>query len=244
MMYLMDIHCHTIASGHAYSTVSEVIHEASNKGLSIVALTDHGPEMPGGPHMFYIANQRVIPKKVMGVHVLKGVEANIMDFEGALDVPDRVLKNLDLVIASLHDKCIEPGHRDENTAAIIGAIENPLVDIIGHSGNPVFPIHKEEMVLAAKKNNTLIEINNSSLGVTRKGSLVNCIEIAKLCKKYKVPVVMGSDAHIAYDVGNFDKVVEIFKDIDMPRDLIMNLWPEKFMKYLENKGKKRFESNI
>ena len=68
------------------------------------------------------------------------VEVNIMDYDGTLDIPDKILRNLDFVIASLHDVCIEPGTRDENTRSLLSAMENPLVDIIGHSGNSVFPI--------------------------------------------------------------------------------------------------------
>ena len=81
---LLDMHNHTIASGHAYSTVQEIASVASMKGLKYVGITDHGPAMPGGPHIFHIGNQRVLPKVIEGVQVLKGVEANILDQEGSI----------------------------------------------------------------------------------------------------------------------------------------------------------------
>lgn len=248
MRYLVDTHCHTLASGHAYSTVQEYAREAHTKGLGLIAITDHGPQMPGGPHIFHIANQRVIPERIYGVEILKGVEANIMDFNGTLDVPERILKYLDIVIASLHDVCIEPGNADENTRGFMKAMENDFVDIIAHPGNPNFPIHQEEFVLKAKETNTLIEINNSSLihKGSRAGSLKNCIEIAKLCKKHQVKIVLGSDAHFAFDIGKFDKAAEIFEEINMPSDLIMNTSPDKIREYLSRKQKPRFmdSSNI
>ena len=240
MNYLIDTHCHTIASGHAYSTLIEIANEAKKKGFKMIGITDHGPKMPGGPHIYHILNQKVYPDEVYGVEILKGVEANIVDYDGKLDISSNELEKLDLVIASLHTVCIEPGNVEENTMALINAMKNKQVDIIAHPGNPEFPINKEELVLKAKEYNTLIEINNSSLGTSRIGSLDNCIEIAKLCKKHKVSVIAGSDSHIAFDVGEFTKVKEIFKQIDMPEELIMNSSVEKFKKYLKSKGKKRF----
>lgn len=241
MKYVIDTHCHTIASGHAYSTLLEIAKEANNKGLEMIGITDHGPKMPGGPHVFHIANQRVYPDKICGVEILKGVEANIVDYDGNIDIPEWILKRLDLVIAGLHDACIEPSDAGNNTRAFKRVMHNQYVDIIAHPGNPAFPIDSEALVLEAKKTNTLIEINNSSLGVSRQGSLENCIKIAKLCKKHKVNVIVGSDSHIALDVGRFDKVVEIFKSIDMPKELIMNISTNKFKKYLKMKGKDRYK---
>lgn len=241
MKFVTDTHCHTVSSGHAYSTVMEIIKIASEKRLKMVAITDHGPCMPGGPDIYHIINQKIIPDQIYGVTVLKGVEANIMDFEGKLDVEDRILENLDVVIASLHDVCIKRGTIDENTRAIVKAMENPNVDIIGHSGNPAFPIHKEEVVKKAKETNTIIEINNSSFLSSRAGSFENCVEIARLCQAYKVNIVIGSDSHIAFDVGRCDKIDEVLKIVDLDEELILSTSEEKLISYFKNKGKKRFK---
>jgi putative hydrolase len=240
LKFLIDTHCHTVASGHAYSTVQEIAKEANNKGLEIIAITDHGPDMPGGPHMYHFGNLRVVPNSIFGVEILKGIEANIMDTSGTLDLPEFILKKLDLVLASLHEGCFEPGDVDHNTKALIKAMENPYVDIIAHPGNPLYPIDEEAFVLKAKETNTLIEINNSSFVGSRRGSRENCIKIAKLCKKHGVMVAAGSDCHISFDVGRFDKVIEIFSEIDMPDELIINLHPSRFKQYLKSKGKIRF----
>jgi len=52
MNLLLDTHTHTVASGHAYGTIMENAKEASKKGLKLICMTDHGPKMPGGPHIF------------------------------------------------------------------------------------------------------------------------------------------------------------------------------------------------
>ena len=240
MKLVLDMHNHTIASGHAYSTVQEIALEAHKKGLKYVGITDHGPSMPGGPHIFHIGNLKVIPEKIYGVQILKCVEANILNQEGELDVSEKLLKNLDIVIAGLHDACIEPYDLEGNTKALLNAMENKYVDIISHSGNPVFPIDKEKFVLGAKKTKTLVEINNSSLLKSRKGSEENCYEIAMLCKKHRVPIIVNSDSHISFDVGRFDEAIELLQDVEMPEDLIMNTSIDRFVNYLKDKGKTSF----
>lgn len=237
--YAVDTHTHTIASGHAYNTLFENLKEASDKGMEVVAVTDHGPKMPGASHIFYFANLRVLPRVIYGVTLLKGCEANIMDFEGSLDIPDRIQERLDIIIASLHDVCIKPGTREQNTAALIAAMKNPRVDIVGHCGNPVFPIDEELIVRTAKETNTLIEINNSSLvqNGSRSGSLHICAKVAKLCKEHGVKIVIGSDAHSCFQIGAFDEAHKILQEIGMPEELILNNSGSKILKYLKNKGK-------
>ena len=238
MKYLVDTHCHTISSGHAYSTISEMVEAASAKGMKIIAMTDHGPAMPGGPHLYHFGNMRVIPSYMKGVRILKGVEANIISYDGEIDMPEDYLKRLELVIASFHEICIEPGSVEENTRAVIGAMKNKYVDIIAHPGNPIFPINIEQVMDCAKETGVLIEINNSSFGMARRGSEGNCKKIAEYARDNKIQVVVGSDSHISLDVGRFDKVERLFEEIGMPDELVINTKPERLIEYLNQKGKK------
>ncbi|MGK0466167.1 phosphatase [Clostridium sp.] len=237
MKYVVDAHTHSIVSGHAYTTLLENVRAAKAKGIKILGTTEHGPEMPGGPHLFYFGNIRVIPRVIDGVTILRGCEANIMDYDGNLDIPDYIEKKLDFMIASLHDVCVKPGTAQENTRAIIGAMDNPNVHIIGHSGNPVFPICKEAMVKKALEKDIIIELNNSSLKGSRKGSEDNCFKIAMLCKGYGVKIIIGSDAHTCFDIGDFNLVHELLEEINMPEELIMNNDEIKLLNYLKKKGK-------
>ena len=237
MKYVVDVHTHTIVSGHAYTTLLENVREAKAKGIKILGNTEHGPKMPGGPHLFHFGNIKVIPREIDGVTILRGCEANIMDFDGNLDIPDYIEERLDIIIASLHDVCIKPGTIEENTRALLGAMDNPNVHIIGHSGNPAFPIFQEAMVQKAKEKDILIELNNSSLTGSRKGSEGNCANIAKLCKEYGVKIIIGSDAHTCFHIGEFDSVHRLLEEINMPEELIMNNDEFKLLKYLKKKGK-------
>lgn len=237
MKYELDTHTHTIVSGHAYSTILENIKWAEEKGLKLLATTDHGPAMPGGPHLFYFGNLKVLPREINGVMHLRGCEANIIDFYGNIDITEKLLKDrLDIVIASLHDVCIKPGSKEQNTEAFLKVMDNPYVDIIGHAGNPAFPIDAEALVKKAKEKNKLIEINNGSFN-SRPGCIENCTKIARLCKEYGVQVILGSDAHIYSQIGIFTKAEEVLEAVNMPKELVVNTEKGKLIKYLKNKSK-------
>lgn len=236
MELVLDTHTHTISSGHAYSTITENAKEAYKKGLQLICMTDHGPKMPGGAHLYHFGNLKVIPDKIEGVEILKGVEANIMDVDGTLDIPESILKKLDIVIASLHDACFEPSDDIErNTKAIINALRNPYVDIIGHPGNPIYPINIEKVVNAAKEYGKFIEINNSSFITSRVGSEDNCSLIARKAKEIGAKISVGSDAHISFDVGNFDEAIRIIKEANIEEDMILNTDVKKIKEYIINK---------
>ena len=97
MKYEVDTHW------HAYSTVVENAREAANKGLKMIVITDHGPALGEGINRYYFGNMTVIPRQIEGVYILRGIEANILDCKGTLDLPERYLKKLDIVLAGLHN---------------------------------------------------------------------------------------------------------------------------------------------
>ena len=62
MKAIMDLHTHTLAAGHAYSTLLENIDAALAMGLQYLGMSEHGPTSPGGPHNFFFSNYKVIPR--------------------------------------------------------------------------------------------------------------------------------------------------------------------------------------
>ncbi|MFT5872064.1 MAG: putative hydrolase [Clostridium sp.] len=238
MKFVADLHTHTIVSGHAYSTLMENAKYASEIGLEILGVTDHGPNLLGAPDLWYFGNFKVLPRELFGVKMLYGCEANIIDYEGNLDMPVDFQKRLDIMIVSMHEPIMEGGKSaDLNTATILKSMDNPYVNILGHMGNPKFPIHEEAIVKKAKEKNILIEINNSSFVSSRKGSDKNCIKIVELCKEFGVRIIVNSDAHFCYSIGNFSVAEKILKRIDMPEELIINTNKEKLIEFLKEKGK-------
>jgi putative hydrolase len=120
-----DLHVHTTASGHAYSTVEEYAARAKKIGLKAFAITDHGPAMPGGPHLYHFYNMRMVPEVFKGVRIYKGAEVNIINDRGDLDVPDDLLAILDIVTVAMHPRVgYESRGEAENTKVLLKALRN------------------------------------------------------------------------------------------------------------------------
>lgn len=234
MKFVLDTHTHTLASGHSYSTIREMAHAASEKGLQLLGITEHAPKMPGTCHEFYFQNLKVVDRQMCGVELLLGAELNILDADGTVDLPEKLLRKMDITIASLHTPCMQPGTMLENTKAYINAMKNPLINIIGHPDDRRYPVDCRELVLAAKEYHTLLELNNSSL--TEGGARVNArpldIELLSLCAEYSVPIVVGSDAHIDTAVGKHDKAAALLEEMQFPEHLIVNSDVEYLKKYV------------
>lgn len=221
---VFDLHTHTIASGHAYCTLREMARTASEKGLELLGITEHAPKMPGTCHNFYFHNLKTVPREMYGIRLLLGVELNILDCRGTVDLEERELKNMDLAIASLHLPCMKPGTREENTEAYLNAMKNPYVTIIGHPDDGRYEIDYPALVQGAKEYGKILELNNHSLDPScfRKGARENDLEMLKLCMKYQVPVVMDSDAHFDTLIGEFDAARSVLEEIDFPEELVLN----------------------
>lgn len=237
MKLAADLHVHTIASGHAYSTIKENLIAAREKGLKLIAITDHGPGFPGGPCLSYFSYMQILPEVDEGVEILAGVETNILG-DGTLDMPDKYLERMDIVLAGFHPPLYNGGSVADNTRAMIEAIKNPYVDIIVHPGNPNYPIDLEEVIAAVREYDTVLEINNNSLteGI-RKGSRENCALIAREIAKWNLPVSIGSDAHYVDRVGRFDFALKLVEEAGIREDQVLNVSTEKIKAYLRGKGK-------
>lgn len=231
---VLDLHTHTIASGHAYCTIREMAQAASQKGLELLGITEHAPKMPGTCHNFYFHNLKTVPREMYGIRLLMGVELNILDAQGTVDLEEKELKQMDIAIASLHTPCMKPGTREENTSAYINAIKNPYVNIIGHPDDGRYEVDYTALVQAAKEYGKVLELNNHSLEPTcfRRNARENDLEMLKLCKEYQVPVVMDSDAHFDTRIGELNAARAILEEADFPQELVLNRSVEAVKKYV------------
>lgn len=232
---LLDVHTHSVVSGHAYSTLTEMITAAQAKGLKIFGLTEHAPSLPGACQPIYFRNLHVVPRQWGDMRVLLGAEVNILDTKGNMDFAEEDLARLDICIAGIHSLCWQGGTKDENTEGLIKVIRNPWINIISHPGDGTADLHLEQVVLAAKEAHTLLEINNSSLKPVRNkvAAIPNNLELLRLSKKYEVPVILGSDAHITFDIANYEHIYPLLQQTDFPDSLIVNDKPKLFQTYLK-----------
>lgn len=218
---LGDFHTHTLASIHAYSTIRENINAAKGLGLKVLAITDHGVAAKDSPTMSYFRNLKSIPKYVEGVRILKGVEANIINHDGTLDMPSHILKQLDFVVASYHISCCKPGTKEDHTNAYLALCKNPYVNVIGHSGTPAYDYDYDKVIPAIRDAGKYMEINAHTFS-TRGDSIKNCKNIALACMKYRTPILVNSDSHHEFELGKVDKALELLEEIHFPKELIMN----------------------
>ncbi len=239
MKDVLDMHTHTLASGHAFNTIREMSRAAAEKGLELLGITEHAPLMPGSCHEFYFSNLKILDRSAYDVPVLFGVELNILDKEGHVDLSEQHLKELDYGIASLHPPCIPFMSQADTTSAVIAAMKNPYVQIIGHPDDSRFPLNYDEVVAAAAEYHVLLEINNASLSPTgfRVGAYENYLCMLEYCKKYKCPVILNSDAHADTLVGDHRYAIDVLKACDFPEELVVNTSVAYFSKQIE-KAKK------
>lgn len=235
MTPLLDVHTHTVASGHAYSSLQEMAQAAASQGLQILGVTEHGPSIEGTCPLLYFKNMHCIPRQMYGVRLLMGCEMNILDTEGHLDIPENYMQHLDIRIAGIHIMCWNGGTKAQNTEGMEAVIRNPYVHIISHPGDGTADLDFEPLVLASKEAHTLLEINNHSLSPKRSklSAKANNLEILRLCKKHDVPLILGSDAHISFQIADYSRVMPLVEEVGFPPELIMNYWPEQFLEYIQ-----------
>ncbi len=240
MNIIADLHTHTLASHHAYSTVYENCLQASGLGLRALAITDHAPALSDAPNEFHFRNLHCLPRRTLGIILLRGAELNILDTSGSVDLGEGILKKLDYVIASFHESVFRPGAEEDHTKALLRALENPYIDCIGHPGTPAFGFSIPEVLEMCLRKGKTVEINSHS-PIVRRGSEKNCAEIAKECMRIGLSVAMGSDAHFMTGVGEFSRAVQLLEDVGFPEELVINSSEERMRAFfLRRRGRDIF----
>lgn len=158
----LDIHTHTLASGHAYGTIREMAQAAAEKGLPLLGISEHDTGIPGTCSALYFENLEVAPRMLYGVQLLYGAEINILN-DGGLSMPESLMDKLDYRIAGIHTQCYAPGATQENTQAVLAAIRHPKIQIISHPDDGQTQLDFDKIVPAARRHNTLLEVNNNAL---------------------------------------------------------------------------------
>lgn len=224
-MYLSDIHTHSVASGHGTScTISDMAKAASRKGLKLLGITDHGPATLASGTPSYFRSLTYSPRKRFGVDLLYGIELNILDTDGRVDLEQEILNRLDYAIASMHTQNFHPSDKEENTQALLGAMKNPVVKVLGHIDNPQYSIDYDKVIHAAGENQVILEVNEASLAPYgyRGDTKENCAAILFYCRKYLVPIVLSSDSHGAEHIGDFTYGADFVHQAMFPESLILN----------------------
>ena len=219
-----DYHTHTQYS-HGKGTIRDNARAAQAQGLKVLGIADHGPANwgHGRPTCLadfdaIIAGARAVSAEFSGLRVLAGTEADIINYQGELDIPQELQRRLDQVLAGFHvtvfPKRLREGvrfashwvlakmspnwrlrARAENTKAVVEAVYRNRINIITHPGLNI-SIDTPELARACVKRNTALEIN------TRHG--IKSIAFIQAAAREGVRFVIGSDAHAPAEVGRLE----------------------------------------
>ena len=231
---IADLHTHTLASGHAYGTIRENAQAAAESGLRILGITEHGPGIPGTCDPIYFNNLGCVPKVLSGVRILHGSEINVLD-GGQLSLPDRNIAHLDYAAAGIHLQCYTDQGAAANTKNVIGCMtRNRKLRFITHPDDSRTPLDYEELCRGARDYGVALEVNNSSLvePVFRVNSRENYRQMLECCEKYRVPVIVNSDAHDPSAVGRVNLALAMLEAYGFDERLILNADEERLLSFL------------
>lgn len=240
MKIIGDYHTHTIYS-HGKGTIRDNVEAAIEKGLKEIAICDHGP----GHKLYGVKKENLfkmrkeideLNKEYKDIKILLGVEANVMDYDGNIDVDKDILEIIDILLLGFHYGIIPRNGKsmyyfyllnpiskifsfvrkkaiELNTNAIIKAIERYPVAVITHPGSKA-KLDIEKVAQIAHKNNTALEINSHHSQLS--------IENLEIALKTDVDFIINSDAHHPDRVGDFEMGIERALKANVPIERIRN----------------------
>ena len=220
-----DLQMHTDASD-GKATLAEMVEAARALNYDYIAITDHSPRtsMAGQSPAEIRAQWKAIDtlnKGMRGFRVLKSVEMDILE-NGKLDLPDELLAEADYVVATIHYG-LKQSER-QLTDRLLGAIQNPWVDAIGHPTGRIVPerpsyaLDFDVVAKAAANAKCLLEINGSE-----RMDLPDTLAAA--AKSHGVRFVLSTDAHHTRELGFMKFAVAVARRAWLTAADILNTRP-------------------
>lgn len=220
MKLIADLHTHTLASAHAYSTVMENTAQAEKVGLKMMAVTDHAPQMEDSPHIWHHHNLSALPRVINNVFVLRGIEANIMDNNGTIDIDDDLMRKLDWIVASYH---WGEGTKSEITQSYIKLLENPHISCLGHMDNPHFGYEMREVCRVCHTQQKAMELNVARIRDERRTETREFYKkLLSICAEEDTLVAVNTDSHFCSTIGDFAPALSIIDEVGFPEKLLLN----------------------
>jgi DNA polymerase (family 10) len=234
-----DLHMHTDWTD-GKDSIEEMVKEALKLNLVIIAISDHSPYlMKRYQDTYYFLEQGQVIEQIREkfsnqINILKGAEVDILP-DGSLDLPEAILKKMDIVIASIHFALDQP--RDQITTRLIRAIENPYVNIIGHPGGKLSPVVEiadldwERVYTAAAFNQVALEINSH-----HSHSIFDDQKV-RAAVKQGVLITINNDAHSKAMLNNTRYGLAIARRAGLSSDQVINTWSANHLKLWLNHKK-------
>lgn len=231
MNFIGDFHIHTVASGDGFGTIKEVLSAARKRNFKCIAITDHGPRMEASSHYYYFDSLIDNVSEDDGIIIYPGAEANILDENGGLDLPEKTLRRLKFLIASFHTFSWSDRGIETNTRSLKSCLNRYDVKSIAHINNPFFEIDMDEIIPVLADRKTALEINNKSLKKD-KGDWGRFKDLVSRCKEKGVKFIVTSDAHYPDQVGDFEDALEFIDYCKLDESDILNTSYDRLTSYL------------
>ena len=232
----VDLHTHTFFSACGIHTHMEILTRAKALGMTAVAITDHGSEL--SPRVSSPFFDR-LNAPLDGIRLLKGIECNLVDGDGRIDLPMNRLAYLDIVLLGIHPNTPTGLGKSAYTRMMIHAIDhNPAVDILTHLNDVSYPVDFREVIGAASARGVAIELNNSKTLLKRSpGELTG--ELVNTAKEIGAQMVVTSDMHALEELGDDTAVTPFLKDAQFPEDRLISLSAQTAFSFIDKRRRNK-----
>lgn len=232
-MLKIDLHIHSLHSGHAYGTIYEIVAEAQRKDMAMIAITDHGPSMTGTAGHIHFGMGRRLPNRFGSLRVLWGGEANIIGPRGELDILPAHQERLAFLLVNFHQNC---GYADlgieGNTASIIEAFKNPNVDAVAHVLHPQYEYDVRKVIRAALEHEVVLELNASYLALFGDRDFRQYAYLVDAVKSEGKKLLVGTDSHFLHEIGDDAAIREFEGRLGLGDEWILNNYPDEIVTLL------------
>ena len=211
-----EMHCHSTWSSDGKNSIEEMASESKSRGYKFLCLTDHSHYLRGGRMEAQWREIDAVNERLKPFRILRGVEVNIRA-DGSLDVDDDVLAELDWVVASVHT-----AFDRTPTERIVGAIDNPNVDCIGHlTGRRLLKrtgaeVDIEQVVARAAETGTALEINSQPDRLDMRDTH------ARLAGEAGVLIPVTTDAHSTTALGYAEFGIGLARRAWLTKEQVLN----------------------
>ncbi len=228
----VDLHSHSSFSRCGIHTIIEILEESKRKGLKAQAITDHGPAKVDFIRSPFFTR---LTQPVEGIILLKGMECNVMDMEGTIDLSSKFIRLCDVLLAGLHDNLRVDWSRAETTRALINTINNnPWLDVITHPLNHDFDVDLRRLAGVACETGIALEFNNSKIIYGSVSEEEQC-DLIKICREEGCLVAVNTDAHTLNELGDTQAMNSLLEREGFPEERIVNRNYETLMEWLEKR---------
>ncbi|MFW6244547.1 MAG: PHP domain-containing protein [Fibrobacterota bacterium] len=235
-MIQFDLHVHTIFSQCGIHTVLELLERARVLGMKGFAVTDHGLTLGGRlNNPFFERFRSPYPE----IKVLKGVECNLLDEKGTVDIPAKHMPFIDIVLLGIHPNTPKGLSREAYTDMLVAAIRaNPCIDVITHPNDPHYPVDYRRLAFEAAKSGVALELNNSKI-LYKRSPVESAESLVQACRDEGCPMALCSDTHAILELGTDESVRPILETAHFPDELLVNRDEESALFFVESRRKNK-----